>query len=70
MMRFPDAMSALLSGYKVRRGDWNRPSHIEMRALEGMTNLTPVMVMRDGTAGPYTPSSCDIVAADWADVPD
>lgn len=62
---FDAAMQAVLCGGRASRRDWNRPSHIEMRVVEGFSNGVIVMVMRDGTVGPYTPSGCDMVASDW-----
>lgn len=62
---FDAAMQAVLCGGRASRKDWNRPSHIELRTVEGFSNAVVVMVMRDGSAGPYTPSGCDMVAHDW-----
>ena len=64
-MSFGVAMTNLLQGARVRRKDWNRPRYIELRQIVGLTNPIVVMVMADGTVGPYTPSGCDMVASDW-----
>lgn len=65
-MHFGTAMSLVLEGKKVRRADWNRPSHIErIYYVRKMTNPIIAMVMRDVVVGPYTPSGCDMVATDW-----
>lgn len=63
---FAAAMRSVLTGGRARREDWNRPSHIERRRIDGLSNPTIVMVMKDGSVGPYTPSGCDMVASDWS----
>lgn len=66
---FGSAMTRILSGRPARRKDWNRVAYVKKeRRVSGMTNPVIVMVMRDGTVGPYTPSGCDMTAADWVEV--
>lgn len=66
---FDVAMSVILNGGAARRREWSRPAYVKKeRRVEGMTLPLIVMVMRDGTVGPYTPSGCDMVAGDWVEV--
>lgn len=61
---FSVALRMVKRGDKIRREDWNRPSHVEARLLSDGSMIL-AMVMKDGTWGPYTPSHCDIWACDW-----
>jgi hypothetical protein len=63
MADFADAMRWVLSGKKARRADWNRPAYVHLASYAELTAF--IMVMRDGSFGPYTPSHCDMMAADW-----
>lgn len=65
-MNFAQCFQLILDGKKVRRGDWHRPSHIELKEIDNMK--FPVMVMKNGVIGFYSPSNCDMLAEDWYEV--
>lgn len=65
-MNFAEAMAVVLKNGRVRRQDWNRPSHVEKQIRDDMPFIA--MVMKNGVVGPYPPSHCDMLAEDWYEI--